>query len=229
MGLDMTVGFRIKRTWTRVSADTATRFRAIPVANVSDCMARMTAGGPTLRPMHASGVLAGPAFTVKSRPGDNLMLHKAIDLAAPGDIIVCDASGDLTNSLMGEMMLAHAIKRGIGGFVLNGSIRDRDAFIERNLPVFAAGVTHRGPYKDGPGEIGFGISIAGMNIEPGDLMLGDADGVLCVPRADVEVVFAAAERKHATEIEQMKAIEGGRSDRSWVDASLTRLGCVYVD
>ena len=128
MGQDMTVGFRIKRTWTRVSAETATRFRAIPVANVSDCMARMTAGGPGLRPMHASGVLAGPAFTVKSRPGDNLMLHKAIDLAAPGDVIVCDAGGDLTNSLMGEMMLAHAIKRGIGGFVLNGSIRDRDAF-----------------------------------------------------------------------------------------------------
>ncbi len=130
----MTVGFRIKRTWTRVGADVAARFRTIPVANVSDCMARMTAGGPALRPMHASGVMAGPALTVKSRPGDNLMLHKAIDLAASGDIIVCDAGGDLTNSLMGEMMLAHAIKRGIGGFVLNGSIRDRDAFIERESP-----------------------------------------------------------------------------------------------
>ena len=228
-GQEMTIGFRIKRSWTRIGADIAVKFREIPVANVSDCMARMTAGGPKLRPMHASGVMAGPAFTVKSRPGDNLMLHKAIDLAAPGDIIVCDAGGDLTNSLMGEMMLAHAIKRGIGGFVLNGSIRDRDAFIDRNLPVFAAGVTHRGPYKDGPGEIGFSISIDGMNIEPGDLMLGDADGVLCVPRGGAEQVYAAAVRKHAAENEQMKAIEGGRSDRSWVDASLTRLGCVYVD
>ncbi len=225
----MTIGFRIKRNWTRVSADVAARYRAIPVANVSDCMARMTAGGPTLRPMHASGVMAGPAFTVKSRPGDNLMLHKAIDLAAPGDIIVCDAGGDLTNSLMGEMMLAHAIKRGVGGFVLNGSVRDRDAFLEKNLPVYAAGVTHRGPYKDGPGEIGFAISIDGMTIEPGDLMLGDADGVLSVPRADVETVFAAAQRKQAAETEQMAAIAAGRSDRSWVDASLTRLGCVYVD
>ena len=225
----MTIGFRIKRQWTRVGKEAIERFRTIPVANVSDCMSRMTAGGPTLRPMHASGVMAGPAFTVKSRPGDNLMLHKAIDLAAPGDVIVCDAGGDLTNSLMGEMMLAHAIKRGVAGFVLNGSVRDRDAFLERNLPVFAAGVTHRGPYKDGPGEIGFAISIDGMNIEPGDLMLGDADGVLCVPRADVEVVYAASAKKHAAENEQIKAILAGTSDRSWVDASLTRLGCVYVD
>lgn len=225
----MTIGFRIKRQWERVGKDVIERFRKIPVANVSDCMSRITAGGPTLRPMHASGVLAGPAFTVKSRPGDNLMLHKAIDLAAPGDVIVCEAGGDLTNSLMGEMMLAHAIKRGIGGFVLNGSIRDRDAFLERNLPVFAAGVTHRGPYKDGPGEIGFPISLAGMNIEPGDLILGDVDGVLSVPRADVEVVYAASAKKLQAEIDQMKAIEAGTSDRSWVDASLKRLGCEYVD
>ena len=224
-GQEMTIGFRIKRSWTRIGADIAAKFREIPVANVSDCMARMTAGGPKLRPMHASGVMAGPAFTVKSRPGDNLMLHKAIDLAAPGDIIVCDAGGDLTNSLMGEMMLAHAIKRGIGGFVLNGSIRDRDAFIDRNLPVFAAGVTHRGPYKDGPGEIGYPIACGGQVVMPGDLICCDEDGVVVVPMAEAAAVMAAAEAHQAKEIQSEKDIQAGSWARDWVLASLREKGC----
>ena len=142
----MNTGFRILRRERAVSAELVTRFAALPVANVSDSMHRMTAAGPRLRKMHREGVLAGPALTVKSRPGDNLMLHKAIDMAEPGDVIVVDAGSDLTNSLMGELMLAHAVKRGVAGFVLNGSIRDADAFLVTNLPVYAAGITHRGPY-----------------------------------------------------------------------------------
>jgi regulator of RNase E activity RraA len=99
-------------------------------------------------------------------------------MAEPGDIIVCDAGGDLTNSLMGELMLAHAAKRNVGGFVLNAAVRDVLAFLDVNLPVFAVGVSHRGPYKDGPGEINVPIAIDGMVIEPGDLVIGDWDGVL---------------------------------------------------
>ena len=143
----------------------------------------MTAGGASLRPMHAGGVLAGPAFTVKTRPGDNLMLHKAIDIAEPGDVIVVDGGGDLTNSLIGEMMSAHAEQRGIAGMVIYGSIRDYDTIHAGKFPVFAAGVTHRGPYKDGPGEINVPIAIDGMVIEPGDLIVGDGDGIVCVPFA----------------------------------------------
>src|SRR5690606_33974097 len=152
-------------------------------------------GGVALRPMHTAGVLAGAALTVKARPGENLMIHKAIEMAQPGDIIVVDAAGDTTNSLMGELMLAHAIKRGVGGFVLNGAIRDAQAFKDQNLPVYAVGVTHRGPYRDGPGEIGFPIAIEGMVIESGDLMLGDLDGVVCVPKADLAEVLAGARKK----------------------------------
>jgi regulator of RNase E activity RraA len=221
----MAIGFAIHQRARKVATDIVEGFRVLPVANVSDCMSRMTAGGPRLRPMHKHGQLAGPAFTVRSRPGDNLMLHKAIDLAEPGDVIVCDAGGDLTNSLMGELMLAHAIKRGVAGFVLNGAIRDVDAFGERNLPVFAAGVTHRGPYKDGPGEINVVIAIDGMVIEPGDLIIGDSDGVLCVPFDDAARLLAATQAKQAAEVKQMAAIEDGTVDRSWVDAALKRLGC----
>lgn len=225
----MPIGFRIRRNTEKVSAEIVAKFKGMPVANISDSMSRMTAGGPRLRPVHASGPLSGPALTVKTRPGDNLMLHKAIDMADPGDVIVCDGGGDLTNSLMGELMLAQAIERGVAGFVLDGAVRDLDAFQERNLPVFAAGVTHRGPYKDGPGEIGYPISLDGMAIAPGDLIVGDWDGVLAVPQADAADVLAATEAKNAAEVEQMAAIKAGTLDRSWVDASLERLGCTYED
>ena len=221
----MTIGFRILNRSRAVPAELVARFKALPVANVSDSMSRMTAAGPRLTRMHREGTLAGPALTVKARPGDNLMLHKAIDMAQPGDVIVVDAGGDLTNALMGELMLAYAVKRGIAGFVLNGALRDADAFREVNLPVFAAGITHRGPYKDGPGEINVPIAIDGMVIEPGDLILGDADGVLAVPFDAAETVLAATEAKQNAETKQMAAIEAGTNDRSWVDAALKKLGC----
>ena len=223
----MPIGFRIRRNTDKVGADLVAKFKGMPVANISDSMSRMTAGGPRLRPMHASGPLAGPALTVKTRPGDNLMLHKAIDMAEPGDVIVCDGGGDLTNSLMGELMLAQAIKRGVAGIVLDGAVRDLDAFKARNLPVFAAGVSHRGPYKDGPGEIGYAIAIDGMVIQPGDLIIADWDGVLVVAKAEAAAVLAATEAKNAAEVVQMAAIEAGTLDRAWVDETLKRNGCSF--
>ena len=221
----MTIGFRILNRKHSVDLKTATRFLDLPVANVSDCMLRLTAGGSRIRPMHKSGQLAGPALTVKTRPGDNLMLHKAIDIAEPGDIVVCDAGGDLTNSLMGELMLAHAVKRGVGGFVLNGAIRDAEAFLDVNLPVFAAGVTHRGPFKDGPGEINVSVAIDGMVIEPGDLIIGDWDGVLAVPLNEVEIILKKTEEKQDAEIKEMKRIKAGTWDGGWVDKTLIERGC----
>ena len=222
----MTIGFRILERKKKVALNIAKEFLTLPVANVSDSMWRLTAGGSRLRPMHKSGQMAGPALTVKSRPGDNLMLHKAIDMAEPGDIIVCDAGGDLTNSLMGELMLAHAIKRGVGGFVLNGAVRDVEAFLDVNLPVFAAGVSHRGPYKDGPGEINVSVAIDGMVIEPGDLVIGDWDGVLSIPLDDVESILKKTNEKQAAEAVDMAKIEAGEWDRSWVDKTLKDRGCI---
>jgi len=223
----MSIGFRINNRGKIASRNLVDAFSKLPVANVSDAMSRMTAAGPTLRPMHASGGMAGIALTVKSRPGDNLMLHKAIDMAVPGDVIVVDAGGELTNALMGELMLAYAVKKGVAGFVLNGAIRDVDAFVQTNLPTFAAGVTHRGPYKDGPGEINVPLAIGGMVIEPGDIVIGDSDGVLSVPLASAEEILAKTQAKQEAEAKQMRAIAEGTNDRSWVDAALKKLGCAF--
>ncbi|MCW8088085.1 RraA family protein [Sabulicella glaciei] len=221
----MAHGFRILTRPRKAAPDLVTRFRDLPVANVSDVMSRMTAGGARLRPMHAGGVLGGPALTVKTRPGDNLMVHKAIGLAEPGDVIVVDAGGDLSNAIIGELMLAQMVRRGLAGIVINGAIRDSAAIRAQGFPVFAAGVTHRGPYKDGPGEINVPIALDGMVIEPGDLILGDDDGLLCVPLGEAEAIHAAAAAKQAAEEKQMANIEAGTHDASWVDATLRRLGC----
>ncbi|HWI29081.1 MAG TPA: RraA family protein [Stellaceae bacterium] len=224
----MTIGFRIFSRSRKVDAAVIARFKELPLANISDCMSRMSAGGPRLRPMHGGGVMAGPALTVKTRPGDNLMAHKAIDIAEPGDVIVVDAGGDLTTAIIGELMASQAERRGVAGIVINGSIRDSGALRAGRFPVYAAGVTHRGPYKDGPGEINVPVAFDGMVVEPGDLVLGDEDGLLCIPFGEVETVYAAARAKHQAEERMMGEIRSGKVDRAWVDESLKRLGCEMV-
>lgn len=219
------IGLQILKRARTVSAAHIGAFNDIPVANVSDCMTRMTAGGPRLRPMHKAGRLAGPALTVKTRPGDNLMIHKALEMAVSGDVIVVDGGGDLTNALIGELMTTYAIKRGVAGFVINGAIRDLDVIGAGTFPVYAAGVTHRGPYKDGPGEINVPVAIDGMVIQPGDLVLGDTDGLLCVPIDHADEVLAAARKKVQLEEKMLADIHAGRLDQSWVDVTLQRIGC----
>lgn len=221
------LGFRVCKRKQSVSADWVEKFRTLPVANVSDVMSRMTAGGSQLRPFYTGPRMVGAAVTVKARPGDNLMVHKALDIAEPGDIVVVDAGGDLSNAIIGELMVAHAAQRGLGGIVIFGAIRDSEELLGGSFPVFAAGVTHRGPYKDGPGEVNVPIAINGMVIEPGDLVCGDADGLLSVPLASIEVVFQAASKKHAAETKQMENIKLGKNERAWVNASLERLGCSF--
>lgn len=219
------VGLQILERRRQVSAQLVHAFKGLPVANISDCMARMSAAGPRLRPMHKSGHLAGPALTVKCRPGDNLMIHKALTMAQAGDVIVVDAGGDLTNSLFGEIMMATAVKIGVAGVVLNGAVRDSEEIGQGSFPLYAAGVTHRGPYKDGPGEINVPISIDGMVIHPGDLVVGDADGLLCVPFDDAEALLAATHLKMAAEKQMLADIAAGTLDTAWIDATLQRIGC----
>ena len=219
------LGFQILQRKRAISLALAHEFLEIPVSNVSDCMSRMFAGGARLRPMHQGNPMAGPALTVRVRPGDNLMVHKALQLAVPGDVIVVDGDGALTNALIGEIMSSIAQSQGVAGIVINGAVRDARALRESTFPVFAAGVTHRGPYKDGPGEINTTIAIDGMVFAPGDLVIGDEDGVLCVPIDQAEAVLAAARTKVAVEAQMMAEIASGTYSTQWIDETLTRLKC----
>ncbi|MGE8636941.1 MAG: RraA family protein [Achromobacter piechaudii] len=218
------IGFDIHPRRRAVSNEFVEKFRRIPVANISDCMSRMTAGGARLRPMHDGSLLAGPALTVRTRPGDNLLVHKALELAQPGDVVVVDAGGDLTNAIIGEIMTTYAQTRGLAGIVINGAIRDCGTIRRGSFPVYAAGVTHRGPYKDGPGEINVTIALDGMTIEPGDLILGDEDGLLALPYEQVPALFEAASAKHAVEEQMLAQIAAGTLDTSWIDARMKAQG-----
>ena len=219
----MPTGFRILPRAASADPALLERLRKLPVSNVSDNLQRHC--GAALTPMHRGGLLAGTAFTVKTRPGDNLMVHKAIDMAAPGDVIVVDAGGALDHAIIGELMAGWAEKRGLAGFVIDGAIRDSDILAESDFPVYAAGITHRGPYKDGPGEINVAVSVAGMVVHPGDLVIGDADGVLAIRPQDAERVVAAAEAQNRKEQAAMEAIAAGNWDRRWVDETLRVRGC----
>jgi RraA family protein len=187
-------------------------------------MARLFAVGPALRPYHRGGALIGSALTVRTRPGDNLMVHKAVDMAQPGDVIVVDAGGDLTNAIVGEILIALARSRGVAGYVIDGAARDVDAIAASDFPVYARGITHRGPYKDGPGEINVIVTIGGQTVGPGDIMVGDGDGVLAVPRGEALRIAELARAQLTREAATLRAIADGTIDRSWVDATLRARG-----
>lgn len=163
-----------------VAQDIIAEFSGIEVSIISDNLERLP-GATGILPYHAGGQLIGTALTVKTRHGDNLAVHAALKIARPGDVIVIDGGGDVSQALIGEIIMVHAQSIGVAGFVIDGAIRDVAAIRNSNLPCFARGVTHKGPYKNGPGAVNVPVSIGGMVVNPGDLIVGDDDGVIAIP------------------------------------------------
>lgn len=218
------VGLRINESIHRPAPGVLEAFKSLPVANIGDSVNRTFCMSASLRPINANP-LAGPAFTVKVRPGDNLLLHKAIDMAQPGDIIVVDGQGETANALIGELMVLWAIKRRLGGFVIDGAIRDVTRLRTVEIPVYAAGVTPAGPYKDGPGEINLPVVCGGVVVNPGDIVVGDADGIVVIGPKDAQAVLERAQAKSRDEQKTLSEIENGSWDREWIDAALKAKGC----
>ncbi|MCL6632569.1 MAG: RraA family protein [Alicyclobacillus herbarius] len=218
-------GFRILPVPARPRPELIEAFRDISTPLISDNLNRMYGCSAQLRAFHPSTQLLGVAITVKTRPGDNLLVHKALDLASEGDVIVVDAGGDVTNAIVGEIMMTIALHKGIRGFVIDGAIRDVRAFIEADFPVYARGITHRGPYKDGPGEINVPVSVCGMTVVPGSIIVGDADGVVAIPPEAATSVLDAAIRQQQREKGILADIKAGTLDRTWVDQTLRQKGC----
>jgi RraA family protein len=218
------VGFRILPVAKRPDKKLLAELARMVTPHLSDSMERLYAGGAQLRPMHDGTKLCGPAFTVRTSPGDNLLVHKAIDIAEPGDVIVVDAGGVNDNAIIGELMSARAEQRGVAGMVIWGAIRDSAELRQGSFPVYASGVTHRGPYKNGPGEINVAISIGGMTVNPGDIVVGDADGLVAIPQDQAEGILASAKAILAKEEKSMKEIKAGTVDRGWVDKALKEKG-----
>ena len=222
-------GCVIYKDFKRPSKELIEAFRGVPVANIDDCMNRLAAVSPEIKPIGKPGVL-GPAFTVKVAEGDNLMLHKAMDLAKPGDILVIDAGGSISRSIIGELMTHYCVIRGLGGILLDGSIRDYDELAEMDIPIYARAITPNGPYKNGPGEINTPISFGGQLVRPGDIVVGDGDGVLFIRPGEAPEILAAVKAVMETEAGIIATQNReGTYPRPWVDAKLQEIGCTYFD
>ena len=220
----MSASLRILDMPRRPDPRLVAEFAKMVTPHLSDSMERLYAGGPQLRPMYKGATLAGPAFTVKTAPGDNLLVHKALDIARAGDVVVVDAGGFPDHAIIGELMATHARQRGIAGLVIWGAIRDSAELGAASYPVFACAVTHRGPYKNGPGEINVPITMGGMPVAPGDIIVGDADGLVAISPDQAERILASAKAILEKETVAMRQIVAGSVDRGWVDKALKEKG-----
>ena len=222
-------GFRIKKSFVRPDKALVEAFANIPVANIGDNMNRINCMNARVRPMNSARLL-GCAFTVKVRTGDNLMFHKAIDMAQPGDIIVIDAQNEQSYAIFGELMIMWLRRRGITGAVVDGCIRDYDAISTmKDIAIYATGITPNGPLKEGGGEINFPIMCGGLVVNPGDIIVGDSDGIVVINPADAPDVLKKALAHNAKEAQTMKDIENLAWNRTWVDEALKARGCEFID
>jgi RraA family protein len=221
------IGFRIFTDVRKPDRASVERFRDVPVANICDNMGRIYCVDATIKPFNDMRLL-GTALTVKVPIGDNLMFHKALAMAGPGDIIAVDGEGSMDHSLCGELMMRTALKQGISGFLINGCIRDVEALRTMPFSVYAKGVQPKGPYKNGPGEINVPVCIGGQAVLPGDILVGDADGVVVIRPADADAVYANAIKHNQMEVEKFKMIEAGTLDKSWIDETLAKKGCEII-
>ncbi|MFI6299306.1 hypothetical protein ACIBEJ_47480 [Nonomuraea sp. NPDC050790] len=178
----------IAPSWERVTAEEARRLGEAPAADVGDALQRMTVMDGGIRLLTERAALLGNALTVDVRSGDNLAIHRALDEARPGDVLVVNGHGDITRALIGGLIGEIMVNAGIVGAVVDGAIRDVQALSELGLPVYARAITPAGPFKEGPGAIGVPVAVGGVVVAPGDVLVGDADGVVVVPHRRVREV-----------------------------------------
>lgn len=220
------IGFKINGRVDRLDAALIEGFRSLPSANVDDVIGRKAAVDPAVRARNKAK-LVGCAFTVKSPPRDNLMIHKAIDMAKPGDVIVMAAGGSMEAALCGEIMVNYCKLLGLGGVVIDGCIRDIEDISQMDFPVFSRGIIPNGPFgKVGPGEINVPVMFGGQEICPGDLLVGDETGLVVVKP---EIAAEALEKARALQQSEQKSLDniakGIGLDRAWVDIALKENGC----
>ncbi|MGJ4885139.1 RraA family protein [Bradyrhizobium sp. SZCCHNRI3052] len=192
-----------------IDAAVVAAFKSVSTAVISDNLQRLP-GAASLRPFYTGSPMAGIALTVNTAPGDNLFIHRALDLITPGDVLVVNGGGDETRALVGEIIAAIARERGAAGIVVDGAIRDSGVLMKSDFPVFARAVNHRGPYKNGPGEINVPVSIGGMIVTPGDIVVADADGVVAFAPAIASELLESARAQEQREAEILASIRAGR-------------------
>ncbi|MEK4717383.1 RraA family protein [Priestia sp. FSL R5-0597] len=216
--------YQIASNSNSVSKELIEEYRKIGTTIIADALGRFHTMQGICHFNHSEVKLVGRALTIRTIAGDNLMIHKALDYIEPGDVIVVEGEGHTERALLGDLLCQMAKKRRLEGFVVDGSIRDAVTIKEMNFPVFAKGKNPAGPFKEGPGEINVQISCAGVSVNPGDLIVGDDDGVVVVPKDKVVEVLERAKSILEYEENTVTQIENGTLDRSWIDKKLEARG-----
>jgi RraA family protein len=215
----------VVRQIERVDAGVVEQAARFPSSILADVAGRRGALNGRIAPLAPSMRFAGPALTVEVRPGDNLMIHAALALAQPGDVILVDGKGDLSSALMGEIMSQQAKALGVAAVVIDGAVRDSEAIRELGFPMYAAGLNPNGPTKAVAGRVNHPISIGGVTVNPGDLVVGDADGVTVVERAKAASLLPLAAEKVAAETRRIADIKSRKALRpGWLDGALRAAG-----
>ena len=201
------------------------------VATVHEAQGRRGLLGPLVRPVQEGVAIAGRAVTVLSHPGDNLMLHAAVEQCRPGDVVVISTTSESTDGMFGELLAVSMRSRGVAGLVTGAGVRDTAALRKMGFPVWARAVSAQGTVKASPGSVNVPVVVAGVIVEPGDVVVADDDGVVIVPRADAPAVAAAAEARENNEDGKRARLEAGELglDMYGLRAELERLGVRYVD
>lgn len=224
----MNIGYCIKNDFPRPAPELIARFAGIPVPNLGDAMNRTAAISARITPVNHVRLM-GTAYTVRVPAGDNLLFYYAIDNAKAGDVIVVDGDGFEDRALCGEIMATFAHKRGIAGFVVNGAIRDRVELEQMDFPVFAKASCPNGPYKNGPGEINVPVNIGGRVICPGDILIGDGDGLVAFHPEQAEEVLEKARAVMKKEADMMQLIESeSRMELGWMYDKLKSNHCSFA-
>jgi regulator of RNase E activity RraA len=217
------LGFRIFTDTPRTERELVERFRGAASSILADAMGRFHFMDPGIRPRTGFPTY-GVAVTVNSRPGDNLMVHKALEIAEAGDVIVVSTNGNYTSAVFGELMCRSAVAAKLGGIVVDGAIRDVEGIAAARFPAFSRSISPGASDKDGPGEINVPIACGNTVVMPGDVVVGDSDGVVVVPRLDVAEVLEAVEALIEREKKRIDEIESGIVFKSEINETLTKKG-----
>lgn len=215
------------RDFERVDRDVVAQAAKYPSSILADVAGRRGALSGRIAPLAPTMKFAGPALTVEVRPGDNLMIHAALAIARPGDVIVVDGKGDLSSALMGEIMCQQCVALGVAAVVIDGAVRDSEAIRELGFPMYAAGLNPNGPTKFVPGRLNHPIALGGVSVRPGDLVVGDADGVTVIEREKAAAMLPLAARKVADETRRIAGIRNREALRpAWLDGALRAAGVI---
>ena len=219
-------GFRIKQLIARLDKDLIDVFGQFETPDISDVLNRLYTMSPHIKNVSNSSPLVGSACTVKLFPGDNLMVHKALDIAQPGDVIVVDTSYSNNHAVLGDLIACKAKHRGIGGFIIDGLVRDLPGLKELNLPIYARGVTPLGPLHRGPGEINFPVSCGGVVIMPGDIVVADTCGIVVIRQEFAEEILKQLTLRRESLQHYISSVNKGIFSNDWVDNILKEANCL---